>query len=376
MSIHDKKIGVALSGGGIRAAIFHLGVLCYLAESELFDKITSISSVSGASLCIGAILATNGNKWPSGDDFIRSVQPKVRKIILDSNIQKSALLRLPFSPRYWRSKVTLIAKMLEKKWGITGNLQDLPRFPYWEINCTTFETGKNFRLRRDYMGDYKIGYVQNPELPISHMIAASAGFPALIGPYTLKTKGMRWTKDKWGKEGEVPVESSYTLWDGGVYDNLGLEALYKTGRGLDDKIDFLLVSNASASLGHQKRKGGVSVSNVLRLLNIATSQVDALRSRDVMTSVMLKGDGMYIRIGNTAAYIAEGFGIPSEKAQPLIDSCLSPKDAAMVRDYATTLSTPSPDNFELIFRHGYENAKCVHLFGDMARQTESVTDFV
>jgi NTE family protein len=357
-----------LSGGGIRASIFHLGTLQYLAEAKLFGQITSISSVSGASLCIGAIFAANDNKWPSEDEFINAVQPKVRKLILDNNIQKSALCRLPFSPEFWRNKVGLIAKMLEKKWGVKGILQDLPQFPYWEINCTTFESGKSFRLRRDYMGDYTIGYVQNPELPISHMIAASAGFPVLIGPYILETKGMYWTKEKWGKEGNVSVDDKYTLWDGGVYDNLGLEALYKIGRGLDTEIDFLIVSNASASISHQIRKGHLSLSNMKRLLDIAMSQVDSLRNREVMSSVMIKGKGMYIKIGNDAGYIAEGFGISPEKAKPLTESCLSSEDAAKARDYATTLNTPSPNNFELIFRHGYENAKCVHMFGAMANQ--------
>jgi NTE family protein len=355
------RIGLALSGGGIRAAVFHLGVLQYLAEAKFFDQIASISSVSGASLCIGA-----GNKWPSGDAFIRDVQPKVREMILDNNIQKSALLRLPVSPKYWRDKVKLIAKMLEDKWGVNGTLQDLPRYPYWEINCTTFETGKSFRLRRDYMGDHKIGYVQNPELPISHMIAASAGFPVLIGPYILKTKGLRWTKDKRGLEGEVQVGTKYTLWDGGVYDNLGLEALYKIGRGLDSEIDYLMVSNASASIRYQKRKRDLSLTNMKRLLDIATSQVDSLRSRDVIASVISKGDGMYIKIGNSAGFIAQGFGVPQEKAAPIAEDCLSAEDAAKVRDYATTLNTPSREHFELIFRHGYENAKCVHLFGGMA----------
>jgi NTE family protein len=101
----------------------------------------------------------------------------------------------------------------------------------------------------------------------------------------------------------------------------------------------------------------------MRLLNIAMSQVDALRSRDIMSSVMSKGSGMYIKIGNCASYIAEGFNISPEKAKQLTEVCLSKEDAAKARDYATTLKTPSPDNFELIFRHGYENAKCVHLFG-------------
>ncbi|MCL2083477.1 MAG: patatin-like phospholipase family protein [Oscillospiraceae bacterium] len=369
MEQNNSRIGIALSGGGIRAAIFHLGVLKYMSQVGLFDRIANISSVSGASLCVGTIFAANGNIWPNGRTFLKTVLPEVCSRILGNDIQKSALLRLPVSPRYWHNKVGLIAKMLEKKWGITGTLQDISPFPYWEINCTAFETGKNFRFRRDFMGGYNLGYVQKPQLPISHMIAASAGFPVLIGPYILKTKGLRWTSDKWGKGKEIQADGKYTLWDGGVYDNLGLEALYKIGKGLDSEIDCLMVSNASASIAHKKHKSGMSVGNMLRLLDISSSQVVALRTREINAAVISKGNGMYLKIGNSADEIARRLGIPPEKSEYLVKTCISKEQAANVRDYATTLFTPSPKNFELILRHGYENAKCVHLLGKDSKKT-------
>jgi NTE family protein len=357
-----ERIGLALSGGGIRAAIFHLGTLRYLAEAKTFDKIASISSVSGASLAIGLIFAANNNKWPTGDEFIKTVEPKIRELIMENDVQTTALWRLPFSPKYWFNRVELLANIMERKWGIIGTLQDLPKFPFWEINCTTYETGKSFRFRRDFMGDYSIGYARNPQLPISHMIAASAGFPVLIGPYRLSTAGQVWTKDKHGKAGQVTVEDAYTLWDGGVYDNLGLEALYKIGEGLDGEIDFLIVSNASASIPHARRKRNVSVSNMLRLLNIAMSQVDALRTREIMAYVITCGNGIYLKIGNSAEYIANSFDVPAEISAPIIAESLSAEDAAKARDYATTLKSPPTQDYELIFRHGYENAKCVDIF--------------
>ena len=367
MNLNTVRIGLALSGGGIRAAIFHLGVLKYLSEAGLFERIVSISSVSGASLCVGAIIAASGNKWPGGREFNQSVLPSVRTLILGNDIQKSALLRLPFSPRYWRNRVGLIAKMLEKKWGMEGTLQDMPQRPYWEINCTTFETGKRFRIRRDFMGDHTVGYTQNQELPISHMMAASAGYPVFIGPYILRTQGMRWTADKWGKLEEVPADDKYSLWDGGIYDNLGLEALHKIGRGLDDEIDFLIVSNASAPIAYKERRRNLSFANMNRLLDIALSQSDALRSREVLASIISRDKGMYLRIGNSAGKIAEDFGLAYHQSKALVEECLSPKDAGLVRDHPTTLRTPSQTDFDRILRHGYENAKCVHIFGEVRR---------
>lgn len=314
----------------MRAAIYHLGVLKYLGEAGLFEQITSISSVSGASLCIGALFAVNNNKWTTGKAFVNEVLPAVCELFLQHDIQKSALLRLPFYPRYWNNKVEIIADVLEKKWGIKGTLQDLPRYPscpYWEINCTTFETGGNFRIRRDYMGDRKVGYTQSPNLPISQMIAASAGFPVLIGPYTLKTKNTVWTHDKNGIGEEISVNPKYTLWDGGVYDNLGLEALYKIGCCLDREIDFLIVSDASASMSFQKRKGTASLSNMKRLLDISSNQVLELRRREFHSSVTRRGKGLYLQIGDE------------------------------VRHYPTTLSTPNEHDFKRILHNGYKTAE-------------------
>lgn len=359
------RLGLALSGGGIRAAIFHLGVLQFLAQANIFDDIASISTVSGASLAIGIVLATNNNKWPCGNDYKTSIQTKIRDTILQNNIQSASLRRLPFYPKYWRHRVGMLAKMLETKWGISGTLQDIPTAPYWEINCTTFETGNNFRLRRDYMGDEKIGYVQNPQMPLSHAIAASAAFPILIGPYILDTSNLIFTPDKHGQLPFIKTDAHYSLWDGGVYDNLGLDALYKTGRGMDPDIDFMVVSNASASIKHQPRKGTISLHNLYRLLEISQNQVDLLRTRQVLANVVRDGKGIYLKIGYTAEKLAEKLGIVIDNS--LLTSSLSTTDVNKVRDYPTTLNSPTPSDYDLIFKHGYENAKCAFDFQTMLK---------
>lgn len=46
----SKTIGVALSGGGVRAALFSLGVLIALTDTQLNRRVTTISSVSGGSI--------------------------------------------------------------------------------------------------------------------------------------------------------------------------------------------------------------------------------------------------------------------------------------------------------------------------------------
>src|SRR5438105_3118924 len=57
-----RGIGLALSGGGYRAALFHLGGLRRLNELGILQQITTISSVSGGSI-MSAHLATR-LEWP------------------------------------------------------------------------------------------------------------------------------------------------------------------------------------------------------------------------------------------------------------------------------------------------------------------------
>jgi NTE family protein len=82
------KIALALSGGGFRATVFHLGVLARLAEAGLLENITHLSTVSGGSLCLGLVYALNDYQWPSSSDFIDKVLPGARCLLITINMQK------------------------------------------------------------------------------------------------------------------------------------------------------------------------------------------------------------------------------------------------------------------------------------------------
>ena len=55
MDKKEIKIGLALSGGGMRATLFHLGILKWLAEMELLENIEHVSTVSGGSIGAGLV---------------------------------------------------------------------------------------------------------------------------------------------------------------------------------------------------------------------------------------------------------------------------------------------------------------------------------
>ena len=53
-----NKIGLALSGGGFRATLYHLGLVRFLRDAGILSRVTHITSVSGGSV-IAAHLVLN-----------------------------------------------------------------------------------------------------------------------------------------------------------------------------------------------------------------------------------------------------------------------------------------------------------------------------
>src|SRR3954471_8191178 len=45
-----KKFGLALSGGGFRATLYHLGLIRFFRDAGLLSNVTHITSVSGGSI--------------------------------------------------------------------------------------------------------------------------------------------------------------------------------------------------------------------------------------------------------------------------------------------------------------------------------------
>jgi predicted acylesterase/phospholipase RssA len=56
------RLGLALSGGGLRATLFHLGVVRFLRDAGLLGDVTHLVSVSGGSI-LGAHLALNWERY-------------------------------------------------------------------------------------------------------------------------------------------------------------------------------------------------------------------------------------------------------------------------------------------------------------------------
>jgi len=67
--MNNKKTGLALSGGGIRASAFHLGVLEKLFVLGIINQLDVISTVSGGSIT-GAFYLCNKDDFQNFKDHM------------------------------------------------------------------------------------------------------------------------------------------------------------------------------------------------------------------------------------------------------------------------------------------------------------------
>ena len=357
----NLTIGLALSGGGMRAAIFHLGLLGRLASDDLLERVTFVSTVSGGSLGTGLVYSLSGKRWPASQEFLDTIAPQARRLMTRTDLQVDAILRLPRRPQhllYGRAKV--LAESIEKLWGVEGLVNELPDEPRWVINATAYESGKNWRFMRKRMGDYKLNHTPEPAFPLASAMAASAAFPILIGPLVLRTKGFAWSRFTGeSRHATLPTETrvpSVHLWDGGVYDNLGVEPLFKSGGRYRDEYNFLIVSDASTPLGVERP---LPFRRARRLINIAMDQVRSLRARQLVEHFSSHpNSGAYLKAGRAARYILEQAGIDEEEMAAAVGTCLSEEDAGRALGHKTTLRRPSEEQFDRLYRHGWEVADC------------------
>ncbi len=354
---NSRKIGITLSGGGLRAAVFQFGLLNRLARDQQLEDITFLSTVSGGSLAIALIFALNNGAWPASDTFLNDTTPKLRELLTTVHLQRSLYLRCAY--KFWRalfSRANLMAEAIRDRWDINLSLKDLPDTPRWLINATCYETGKSWRFDKKRMGDYQFGYVINPDCDVADAIAASAALPMLIGPFELNTANYKWHKFGPDRGDDfisiAPMLKRVHLWDGGIYENLGLESLYKMDTGPRAGIDYLIVSDAGAPLRIKQSR----LAAYLRLIDIGMSQIRGLRSRAVVNYFKNHPNtGLYIQLGNTVNEIIHRAKVQLN-SNINCEMCLTSQQVKTISNMKTHVKRLSELEFDLLHQHGYEVA--------------------
>lgn len=275
-----QGIGLCLSGGGYRAMVFHLGALIRLNEAGLLGKLARVSSVSGGSIT-AAYLGLNWAKLGFGADgraqgldvVVDGIRQMARTSVDAGAIIGGLLLPGSISDR-------VAAAYGRVLYGET-TLQDLPdesggKAPHFVINATNVQTTVLWRFSRPYMGDYRVGLVRNPAVSLATAVAASSAFPPVLSPVTLP---VRESYDP-GIAAELTApeyRDQVVLSDGGVYDNLGLEPVFKT-------YQTVLVSDAGQKVTAEADPAHDWARHSKRILDVVDNQVRSLRKRVLISA--------------------------------------------------------------------------------------------
>lgn len=341
----SRRIALALSGGGIRAMAFHLGVLKLLAERHLMEEVHRVSTVSGGSLLVGIVLKESGMQWPSSQAFLSITYPQLRTKLCERSLQWGAARQLanPLNWRFVLSRANLLGLALRSEWDIDCALSDLPSTPEWSINGTTAENGKRFRFKRNDLGDYTLGYAAGASFPLADALAVSAAFPGGFGPLRIDTKKFEWRKRSWdaplGTEKEVQIGfDALHLYDGGVYDNLGLEPFFDCGKcSTKHPENYIIVSDAGSPLPNGFYFRQLSPRRLKHIADIMADQSHALRVRSFSTYLQKEP--------NRGAFIF--INTPTDGTD---------NSAAFASGFPTTLRKLSVSEFDRLAGHGYRVA--------------------
>jgi NTE family protein len=340
-----KREGTALclSGGGYRAALFHLGALRRLNELGILSQIDTFTSVSGGSI-VAAQLATflaQQETPPEPESpiegFDAGVAHPMRAFAAKDIRTGAALARL--HPRNWltpgaQSDALAAAYAQGPAPGKVADLPGKPRFVFLASDMRfrdqwVFDTG----LRR--VGSSSAGYGPLGDWSLAHAVAASSCVPGAFGIVRAKQDPATLTGGSYQEADRDDLVREFDLSDGGLFDNLGLEPVWRDHR-------IVLVSDAAPTFKPKPRVGWVW--SALRHAVILFEQATEVRKRWLVSA--------YIRRDLTGAY----WGIASRPASYELAGARGYSDE-LIRDSIAPiridLDVFSPGEIGVLENHGY-----------------------
>jgi len=337
-TLFQGKLGLALSGGGFRASLYHIGVLAKMAELDLLRHVEIISCVSGGSI-IGAHyylelrrmfqfekkLDKGENRIERGD-YIRLVESLVRDFT--AGVQENARVRVLANPftnlkmifRSSYSRTQRLGELYEEL--IYRRVQDgegdkerwmndlfirpvdeaadfKPRRDNWTrrckipqlvLNATTLNSGHNWQFTASWMGESPVSidtdvdsnkryrrlyYSDAPQEHQKVRLGTAVGASSCV-PGLFEPIILK----------DLYPDATIRLVDGGVYDNQGVASL------LEQDSNVIIVSDATGQLNTDGDPGGGVISPLLRSNSIMMHRVRGAQYEDLkarQSSSLLKG---------------------------------------------------------------------------------------
>jgi len=320
------KVGIALSGGGFRASLYHIGVLARLAELDLLREVEVLSCVSGGSI-IGAhyylelrrLLQTTSDAQVTrqqyvelvsrvADDFLTGVQKNVRVSVAAS---LEANWRMLLSPNKY-SRTRRIGELYEEylfravddgenarpRWlndifvcphKSDGTLDTdfSPKLHNWRrrakvpilvLNATTLNTGRGWQFTASSMGEppsYGSGIDATERYaPVYYSEAPEEHREIRLGHAVAASSCVPGLFDPLVLDGLYDGRT-VRLVDGGVHDNQGTRAL------VDQDCTVLLVSDASGQMDSLADPSNAAFGVVLRTNTVLQARLRVAQHQEI-----------------------------------------------------------------------------------------------
>src|SRR6516165_6645430 len=197
------RIGLALSGGGFRATLYHLGLVRFLRDAGLLSRVTQITSVSGGSIIAAHLVLNWGRYNGSPEDFEGAASELLAFVRLD--VRNRILRRFPLTlPLRWLrwplglsnrklSRTGLLEYHYEKFLYGDKSLFELPEQPRLHILATNLSEGCLCAFSRDGLlmmrrraeGVYRADHIHVGLATVAMAVAASSAFPGFFPPLEL-----------------------------------------------------------------------------------------------------------------------------------------------------------------------------------------------
>lgn len=381
------RIGVSLSGGGNRAALFGTGAVLALTDSGAHKQVRMVSSVSGGSL----VNARLGSKlsWPAADSAkVHSTLTPLVSTIASTGFTMPGIrffllvvvLQMLFMGLAWSGLMWLAIGGAWPFWfgailfgsvaglgnalfllhvgrqhvvlrrfnrGLVGTSTKVAALAdddsIQHVICSTdLETASHFFFTGHGVESEAWGLGSAENILLSFAVECSAAFPLVFPVMGLRTKKLAFDPDK-------KVPSVLKLVDGGVHDNLGLPWLTSrmaSSMGSNAQIDAIVAVNSSWDRPYKR----LSVFKTARVFEVMHQSNWSFRAHEFLEQLALnvRGTGALVSIGESPYALLERVE-ESIKSNPPSDVQLIRNRIAASRDFLTSEGF-RPKELELLCR--------------------------
>lgn len=324
------KVGLALSGGGFRASLYHLGVLAQLAELDVLRNVEVLSCVSGGAI-VGAyyylkvrhLLQEKLDKDITREDYIRIVHEMIDEFV--SGVQMNIRTRVAVNPlknfrMFWSQNYSrtvraaelyeqylyslvkdghpakearylndlTIAPLTETADGPKKDTNVNPKYQNWRrnakipimvLNAATLNTGHSWQFTASWMGEAPAGIDSNIDgndrLRRMYYSEAPEGHKRVrLGQAVGASAAVPGVFEPVTMDHLYP-DRILRLADGGVCDNQGVATL------LEQDCKVVLVSDASGQMESQAASSRQILGVLLRTNDIFQARIRVAEYQDL-----------------------------------------------------------------------------------------------